>query len=267
MNSKKIFLVIGIIFLSFSYAKALKRPLIEGLKSVSEIPSEIPHGITAIAFDGEKFWAASYHNKGCYATFNPQNNQWKFFNSEKERQAFGEVTGTWSSTGGMTFINNKLWLASAYGFSFGNIDTETWETKVFKGKYRDDNTASQHYAGMAFDGEHLWVAWHWYKYVMPNSKTQVLLKIEPETGKVLNEFPLPPGTRNAGARGLIFDGENLWDLKDNRLSAIDRSNGNVIIQYRINQIKRAITSAWDGNSMWIIAEGKIWKLPFENTNQ
>lgn len=265
MKRGKLLLFFGILLLSSLSVKSQKQPLVEELKVICETPAEIPYGISATAYDGEKIWAASYHDKGRYTTFNPQTQEWKFFDSEKERKAIGEVTGTWSSASGMTFIGNKLWLASSYGFSFGSIDTQTWETKVFKGKHHDDNTASQTYAGMAFDGKHLWVAWHWYKYVMSNSQTQVLLKIEPETGKVINEYPLPPGTRNAGARGLIYDGENLWDLKDNKLSAIDTSNGNVISQYKLDKFKRATSLAWDGNSLWIIADKKLWKLPLKNS--
>lgn len=257
MKKAKLFLFFGILLLSSLSVKSQRQPLIEELKAVCEIPAEIPRGISAIAYDGEKIWAASYLDKGRYATFDPQTQEWKFFDSEKERKAIGEVTGTWSSAGGMTFIGNKLWLASSYGFSFGNINTETWETKVFKGKYKDDETASQSYRGIAFDGKYLWIAWHWYKYAMQNSETQVLLKIEPETGKVVEKFPLPPGTRNAGARGLIYDGENLWDLKDNLLSVIDTANGSVISQYKLDKFKRAISLAWDGNSLLIVADKKL----------
>lgn len=264
MKKGKLFLFFGILLLTSLSVKSQRQPLIDELKVICQIPAEIPHGVSAIAFDGEKIWAANYLDKGRYATFNPQNREWKFFDSEKERKAIGKVTGTWSSAHGMTFVGDKLWLASSYGFSFGSIDTRTWETKVFKGTHRDDETASQAYAGMAFDGKYLWIAWHWYKYVMPNSETQVLLKIEPETGQVIEEFPLPPGTGNAGARGLIYDGKNLWDLKDDKLSAIDTSNGSVISQYKLGKFKRAISLAWDGNSLWIVADKELWKLPLKN---
>ncbi len=49
--------------------------------------------------------------------------------------------------------------------------------------------------------------------------------------------------RNAGVRGLTYDGENLWDIKGNRLSAIDTTNGNVISQYKLDKFKRAISLA------------------------
>src|SRR5712675_1789717 len=78
------------------------------------------------------------------------------------------------------FAKDRLWVGGSYGESFGYINTQDWTaTQIFKGKYRND-PASQGYAGMAYDGDHIWIAWHWCRYNLPASQTQLLLKIDPE---------------------------------------------------------------------------------------
>ncbi|MCA1625284.1 MAG: hypothetical protein LC778_16105, partial [Acidobacteria bacterium] len=104
MKKAVLVLLFGIIVLTSLIVKAEKQPVTRELKLICETPAEFPSGISAIAYDGKKIWAASYLDKGRYATFNPQTQEWKFFDSEKERKAIGEVTGTWSSGHGMTFI-------------------------------------------------------------------------------------------------------------------------------------------------------------------
>lgn len=111
---------------------------------------------------------------------------------------------------------------------------------------------------------YVWIAWHWTKYSLPNSQTQMLLKVEPKTGIVIAAYPLPPGRRNDMTHGLTFDGSLLWHAKDNRLTSIDPSTGQVTARYTLGQIKRVSGLAWDDRALWISEfDGKIWRLPFK----
>ena len=52
-------------------------------------------------------------------------------------------------------------------------------------------------------------------------------------------------------------------MKDNRLSSIDSSTGELTATYILDQIKRASGLAWDGEALWIAEfDGNIWRLPF-----
>lgn len=234
-----------------------------GLKLVAQLPAELPQRIKGFAYDGEKLWTAIYHGGGVYAILDPTTLQWTISKESKQHAAIRRVSGAFESPGALCFIDAKLWIAGAYGDSFGSIDTRHWTVeRLFKGKQRQD-WASQSYSSMAYDGTHLWIAWHWFKYALPTSQTQLLLKIEPETGKVVGEYPLMPGTRNDGTHGLAWDGSSLWHAKDNNLVSMDPSTGLVTSQYLLRQIKRPSGLAWDGSAMWIAEfDGKIWHLPF-----
>ncbi len=233
------------------------------LKLITTLPTELPPRISSLAYDGEKIWVAIYHGRGQYAVLDPLTLGWKVSDADEHHKAIKEVAGAFQSTGGLCFVKDKLWVAGSYGESFGWIDTQDWKvTRLFKGKYRDDS-ASQSYSDIACDGTHVWIAWHWFKYKLPNEQTQLLLKIDPETGKVIGEYPLPAGTRNDGAHGLTWDGTSLWHMKDSKLSSIDPSTGIVTAEYSLDLIKRPNGLAWDGKAMWIAEfDGKIWRLTF-----
>ena len=162
-------------------------------------------------------------------------------------------------------MNGKLWIAGAYGKSFGSIDINTWKIdRLFKHMQRADK-ASQFYSSMAYDGSHLWIVWHWFRYDRPTSHTQLLLKIDPETGNVVAEYPAPAGSRPDGTHGLTWDGSRLWHAKGNRLSAIDPATGNILAEYYLSELKRPSGLAWDGQALWIAEfDGKIWRLPFQS---
>jgi hypothetical protein len=99
------------------------------------------------------------------------------------------------------------------------------------------------------------------RYNLPTSETQRLLKVEPETGKVVAEYPLPCGTDNDMTHALTWDGSRLWHAKDNKLSTIDPATGRVTEMCILNDLKRPSGLAWDGQSLWIAEfDGKIWKL-------
>lgn len=238
-------------------------PNLDELKLVTQLPAQLPPRVSGFAYDGEKFWVLIYHGAGRYATFDPATLGWKISDSEEQHKTLRKASGRFESSGGICFVNGKLWLAGSYGESFGVINTQTWEVeRFFQGKQRDDR-ASQMYAGLAFDGSHLWIAWHWFKYALPEAQTQLLLKVDLETGKVVGEYPVTPGTRIDGTHALTWDGRKLWHMKDQQLSSIDPSNGAVIALYSLAQIKRPSGLAWDSEALWIAEwDGKIWRLPF-----
>ncbi len=238
-------------------------PNVGELQLVAQLPAELPQRVMGFAYDGEKFWATIYLGRGRYATLDPSTLGWEVNDGDEQRKVIREVSGRFGTPGGICFAHGKLWVAGAYGESFGSIDTRDWKVgRIFKGKQREDS-ASQFYSSMAYDGSHLWVAWHWFNYKRPVSQTQLLLKVEPETGKVVGEYPAPAGTRNDGTHSLTWDGVRLWHAKDNRLSSIDPSTGRVTAQYALKQIKRPSGLAWDGQALWIAEfDGKVWRLPF-----
>lgn len=242
-------------------------PNLDELKLTTQLPLELPQRISGFAYDGEKFWVLIYHGKGRYATFDPATLGWTISDAEERHRIIRKISGKFESPGGICFAGGKLWVGGSYGESFGALNPQTWEIEqFFPGKQRNDR-ASQSYAGMAYDGSHLWIAWHWFRYNLPESRTQVLLKVEPETGKVVAEYPLPTGTRNAMTHGLTWDGTRLWHIKDRQLTSIDPSNGAVTAYYTLPQLKRPSALAWDGKALWIAEwDGKLWRLPFSGVD-
>jgi streptogramin lyase len=243
-------------------------PATEKLELITQLPKELPQRVSDLDYDGEKLWAIIYHGQGRYATFDPVTYGWTASHSNQQHQAIRQVAGIFESPGGLCFANGKLWVAGSYGESFGSIDPATWRVeRIFKGKQQQDNNASQTYAGLTFDGTHLWMAWHWFNYRLRASQTQLLLKIDPQTGKVIQQFSLPRGTASDGIHGLTWDGKQLWHLKDHLLAAIDPSNGHVTAQYNLKSLRRPSGLAWDGTALWIAEfEGRIFRLPFEEAN-
>ncbi|HXG86342.1 MAG TPA: hypothetical protein VNI84_20150 [Pyrinomonadaceae bacterium] len=245
-------------------AFAQKVPVIGELKQVSQVPCIIPQRITGMAFDGEKFWFSVYLSKGHYATFDPKTEEWKYSGDEKQHRAIRQISQPFNSSHGIVFVGKTLWLGGSYGESFGSINTETWQVeKHFTQKIRPDLPGSQSYSSFAFDGTNIWAAWHGLAYSLPTSETQLLLKINPETGKVIEKYPLPAGSMPDSVHGLTFDGAKLWHIKDRKLSAIDL-NGQLTAQYELKELGRPSGLAWDGNSLWIVEfNGKVWNLPFK----
>ena len=240
-------------------------PKLSGLQFVTQLPAELPQRVTGFAFDGERFWAMLYHAQGRYAIFDPVTDEWTASSAEEHHQAIREVAARFASPGGICFVNGRLWVSGSYGESFGAIDLESWRVDhLFQRRYLAD-PAGQSYAGMAYDGRHLWIAWHWLRYELSTAQTQLLLQIEPETGRVVSAYPAPAGTRNDMTHGLTWDGTRLWHMKDNRLSAIDPATGQITAQYILPEIGRASGLAWDGAALWIIEfKGTVWRLPFRS---
>jgi hypothetical protein len=240
-------------------------PIPDGLVLITQLPEKLPQRVSGLAYDGERLWLTIYHGHGRYATFDPLTYSWKISERNEQHQAIKQVAGAFESPGALCFANGRLWIGGSYGQSFGSIDLQTWKVdRIFKGKYREEDPASQSYSSMAFDGTYLWIVWHWTNYQLPASQTQLLLKVDPETGKVIRQFSLPGGTANDMTHGLTWDGRQLWHLKDHLLSAIDPSNGSVTAQYNLVLLHRPSGLAWDGKALWI-AEfgGRVLRLPFQ----
>ena len=244
-------------------------PRLEGLRLVAEIPAELPPRVSSIAYDGEKIWVVVYHGRGLYATLDPSTLRWEVGRDESHQAAIRGLTGRFQSPGGICFDGGRLWVGASYGDSFGYVDTRDWKTaRAFKGRQREEGggpreDATQVYAGLACDGANLWIAWHWFRYDIPASRTQLLLKVDAGTGKVVAEYPLPGGSGADMTHGLTWDGSRLWHIKGSLLSAIDPADGWVRAQYELPGVRRASGLAWDGRSLWIAEfDGKVWRLPF-----
>lgn len=233
------------------------------LKPVAQLPQELPQRILGLAYDGQNLWANIYQGQGRYAKLDPLTLNWALDNEIELNRAIATVAGAFASPGGVCFVNSTLWVGGFYGQSFGSINTRTWRIeKLFEGKQREDG-ASQSYSSMACDGNYLWIAWHWFKYDRPRSQTQLLLKVDPESGKVIAEYAAPGGPPSDGAHALTWDGTRLWYAKDNKLSSIDPSTGAVTAQYVLESIRRPSGLAWAKEALWISEfDGRIWRLPF-----
>ena len=249
-------------------ATAPGAPIVKGLRLVTELPKELPQRVSSLAYDGEKLWATIYLGRGIFATFDPAKDVWEISKEVQQHVAIKTVAGSFESPGGACFAAGKLWIAGSYGDSFGVVDPQTWRVeRLFKVK-QQEHYASQSYASMTFDGQHLWMAWHWFNYYIPEGDAQRLLKVDRETGKVVENYPLPPGTACDQTHGLAWDGQQLWHVKDKLLSAIDPSNGNITAQYKLPQLSRPSGLAWDGEALWIAEfRGRIWRLPFTDSEK
>lgn len=248
---------------SLAYAvPASSSPNLSGLQLVTQLPEELPQRIMGFAYDGEKFWATVYLGRGRYATLDPATLHWSVSNDDQQHKAISDVAGLYRSPGAIAFVNRNLWVAGAYGASFGSIDTQNWEIQRF---FKANRLEKPHpmYTSMAFDGSHLWIVSHRSTCKPEALHMQTVLKVDPETGKVLAEFSVPPGKPNDATHGLTWDGSRLWHAKDQQLSAIDPATGQVMAQYLLPQLQRPSGLAWDGQALWIAQfDGKIWRLPF-----
>src|ERR1051325_10496851 len=174
-----IFVALLLLLTGVGMAQAAE-PDLSSLIYVTQLPPELPRRVNALGYDGEKLWALIYMDKGSYATLDPSTSEWTINHDPEHQRVIAEIAGSFGSPGGVYFDKNTMWIAGAYGDSFGAIDTNSWKIqKQFQGKYRGDDWASQSYSDIAYDGSSLWVVWHLFRYNIPVSQTQLLLKIDP----------------------------------------------------------------------------------------
>jgi hypothetical protein len=241
-------------------------PAIAELEEVAQLPAEVPKRVGAIAFDGKRIWFALYAAKGMYVTYDPASKKWDTTQDEKLRASTEQVTGRFMSPGGLAFVDGKMWLASAFGESFGSIDIKYPAIFVLYTRFHNPSlTGGQSYSDLTYDDTNIWIVWHASYYKNDGTQTQLLLKIDKETGDTVAEYPLiRRGNAGDGAHGLTWDGRSLWHAKGNFLTEYDRS-GTMRKQFALEKVNRPSGLAWDGNSLWI-AEfgGKLWRLPFSN---
>jgi len=99
--------------------------------------------------------------------------------------------------------------------------------------------------GLTFDGKYLWSC---------DRKTDMIYKIEPENGRVIDSIP-SPGFQPIG---LTWDGQFLWnvDAEENLIFQIDPKTG-VAVKTLSAPTQRSEGLAWDGKYLWIAdSDGK-----------
>lgn len=163
----------------------------------------------------------------------------------------------------MVFVDGKIWLGSVYGETFGWIDQKDPKSyKSFTGFHHDIDAGTRSFADLAYDGRDIWAAWSVLGETSGKVKNELLLKIDKESGKIIEQYTLLKGNRPMGSHGLTFDGDKLWHGKDNVLTKLD-SNGVAMGTFELKGIQRITGLSWDGSSLWVIEfSGKVWKLPF-----
>lgn len=262
---KYLFFLVCIFTLFTFSAPAQKVPVISELKEIAQLPAKYPQRVMALAYDGNNLWIAVYLDRGSYAKYDPKTNQWDLDQDPKLRASIVKVTGRWASAGGMVFADGKMWLSSVYGESFGWIDIKSPEkSKTFSRYHVEYANATQSYADFAFDGTYIWSAWSVLGNQKGKVKNELLLKIDRETGAVVEQFTLLKGNRPMMAHGLSYVETKFWHAKDNVLSSIDKY-GVLMGQFELPGVKRVAGLAWDGESLWIVEfTGKLWRLPFKS---
>ena len=250
-------------------ARRGRSPIVTQLAAVTGEDTGLDHvdnrqSLTGLAYDGNEVWGLIYLGPEKFVVLDNETKKWRDTDQEKPRIAIARAAGSFSSPGGACLADGNLWVCGAYGDSIACIDTKTWEVvRRFPGKRRDLDTG-QGYPGITHDGKHLWVIWTFGNYD-PKVKTRFLLKLDPQTGEELAEYPLPEGLRADGTHGLTCDGESLWYIQQQMLSRIDPTNGRVRAQYKLKDVSRPSGMTWVGDAL-LIAEfsGKLWRLPFDD---
>lgn len=92
---------------------------------------------------------------------------------------------------------------------------------------------------LAFDGQYLWSA---------DYKTDMLYRIDPETGKKVSEIPAP----GFWPTGLAYDGEHLWcaDGKQKKIFQVRLASG-AIVRAIDTPSDNPAGLAWDGFTLWV----------------
>ena len=154
---------------SVSAASVSLGPDLEQLKFVTQLTPEVPRRVSSIAFDGENF-GGSASIRATTASMRlsilPHCSGRSVTNGNHAKPS---VTCRVRSTvpADSASLTVGLWIGGSYGDSFGSIDPRDWKIENKFSVRQRDGPASQSYAGLAYDGNHLWIAWHWNKYSYP----------------------------------------------------------------------------------------------------
>jgi hypothetical protein len=259
---RKLLLAITVLLIAFEMIPAQKTPVLKELREVSPLPAEVVQRASALAWDGNKLWVPLYLDRGRYVTYDPSRSFWDTSVKPELSRSIAKVSGKWASPGGMVFVDGRMWTGSFYGESIGWVDMADPKTfKRIESRYKPDYSGSQSYSDIAYDGEFLWAAWKSFNHKMDRSKASLLLKINKNSGEVISEAPIPFGLTADGARGLTWDGTQLWYGCENELRSLQK-DGSVTALFKLQGIQRISGLAYDGAALWIIEfEGKLWRLP------
>ena len=97
---------------------------------------------------------------------------------------------------------------------------------------------------LAWDGEYLW------RFTSAGGGD--LIKVNPETGKIVAQFPNPGIAQD---RGIAFDGQHLWinDFTALKVFEVDPANGEVISSFDIPEMGSGSSGiAWDGQYLYLV---------------
>lgn len=114
-------------------------------------------------------------------------------------------------------------------------------------------TESSNTSGIAYGGGFLWMAANgkalWRAPRPTDATTGMILKIERQSGKTVERYPVPGG---GGVHGLLWANDSLWvtTLAQKRLTQVD-------VKFKILHsipvpLDRAHGLAWDTNSIWCV---------------
>jgi glutamine cyclotransferase len=137
---------------------------------------------------------------------------------------YGPFPGV-EQVGGVTFDGTKVWFAS--GARLNSLDPAS-------GQPQGTLDIAAH-AGTAFDGKHLF-------QIAENQ----ILKVDPETGRVLATIPAPAGINS----GLAWAEGSLWvgQYRDRKILQVDPQTGAVLRTIESNRFVTGVT--WVDGELW-----------------
>lgn len=106
---------------------------------------------------------------------------------------------------------------------------------------------------LCWDGQVFWTFRH---------DSGVLVKLDPDTGSILEEFTIPDINRS---RGIAFDGKHLWvnDFANMKVFEIDPLDGQILSEFQIpGEIGIVQTIVWDGQHLYLsqYGESRLYKV-------
>ena len=108
---------------------------------------------------------------------------------------------------------------------------------------RSFETDSDRGSGITHSGSHLWIS---------STYSCETLKVDPETGKILERYPTP-GAKETGGHGLEWKDGDLWlsSPPDGKIYRIDPGNWTVLYSFA-GPGKRPHGLAWENGNLWCV---------------